>query len=129
MRVLADTFAGGQAERKIEAVLKCRERPTAVIALWESAAGLVIRVARRMGIRMGRDLEVVAWKARERNVDSLTSEALDGYRPAVVVWRMRQMAKLAIARLDLRRTAPDIPVSVTKIPVRLELAKDQGQEG
>jgi DNA-binding LacI/PurR family transcriptional regulator len=120
MRVLDDGIGGEPAGKAIERMLGDRRRPTAAIALWESSAMMVARVAGQLGLKLGTDLDVVTWRAEERT-DSRLVELAGGYRPAVVTWSMREMAAVAMARLEQRRSSPELPPTVSKIPVRLEL--------
>ena len=111
-----DLDAQVAAARKL---LARRDRPTGVLALWQGIGQSVARAAREMGLVIGKDLDLVGWSVRE---DAGTQELLDQAGPAAkVLWSAADLAELCMVRLLQRRTDPHVPVSLTRVPVRLQV--------
>ena len=107
-------------------MLSRAKRPEAVIALWQGYAAAVKRAADRLGLRLGRDLELVGWSLEEEYGDTYSRSFGDGPVPATVTWSVRTMAATAVSRLAERREAPKLPALQIKIPVQLRPASDAG---
>jgi DNA-binding LacI/PurR family transcriptional regulator len=96
-----------------------KDRPTAVLCMWRGQTILVARAAKELGLKIGRELDLVGWTT-EDEYEALIAEAFADVRvPAMVVWDHRDMAKIALERIELRRRSPDLhPVRIT-VPVQL----------
>ena len=97
------------------------DRPDGIICLWREAALAVCDAAAEAGLVLGRDLHLVGW-CPEEVYDRDWAGTLRGRPvPPAVVWKVRDMAELALARLAERRESPFLPELRVRIPVRLRL--------
>jgi LacI family transcriptional regulator len=97
------------------------DRPDGIICLWREAAMAVSDAAADAGLVLGRDLHLVGW-CPEEVYDRDWVGALRGRPvPPAIVWRVGDMAELALARLAERRESPGLPELRVRIPVRLRL--------
>jgi LacI family transcriptional regulator len=103
-----------QMVQEARAMLSGPDRPTAVLALWQQVAVPVASVARELGLKIGKDLELVSWCAEELYEGPFVS-SMGGARIPAVVWSAATMAQTAISRLLERRTNPKLP------PVRINV--------
>ena len=106
-----------------QALLARPDRPTAVVALWANVAIATARAAARVGLHLGRDIELVGW-ATEEEFESYEGSFPDGQRPATVTWRIETLAEMALARLAERKARPDLPVARINIETRLRPRKE-----
>jgi DNA-binding LacI/PurR family transcriptional regulator len=106
---------GTDLEDALEELLERPSRPTAIIALWGLFAEVAAAVADRLGLELGKDLEIVGWGVDEGPVGRFPQE----YRPARVSWSIGDMAQTAVDRLETRSRAPGLPPAALKVPVRL----------
>jgi DNA-binding LacI/PurR family transcriptional regulator len=102
------------ARERVRRLLSAPNRPTAVLALWQGMSGAVASAAKDAGLKIGRDLDVVAWRIEEE------SGAVGRACPSIL-WSVRELAEMCIIRLAQRRADPNLPVTKTRIPTRLEL--------
>ncbi len=114
----------GDGEEQLRALFSGPERPTAVLALWWSAAITAARVLLDMGLKPGEDVEIVSWCPRE-----LLGEFRAVYPcktlPATMVWSLQELSGAALARLAERRQRPGSPTARISVEVELENA-DRG---
>ena len=100
-------------------LLSGTNRPTAIFALWQSASAGLISTARDLGLKVGKDFDMVGW-ANEEDYERDVGRLFDaGNVPAAITWKMSSMAETALERLELRRTRPDMPPIQLRIPTRL----------
>ena len=117
---------------QIQEALAGPDRPTAVIALWRPEAIAAGRAAARLGLVIGRDLDIVGWVAEENYPEFVTAFP-EGQVPAAVTWRLRSLAEAVMARLAERRRRPNLPAMRMVVETRLRLgtgdekARDQGK--
>lgn len=102
-------------------LLRRPDRPTAILAPWQGLCWVVARVAVELGLNLGRDLDLIGWSPEEEYASSFVPLFAPDAAPPVMVWSMRDMAELCMMRLEDRRRHPDLPVSVTRVPVRLRM--------
>ena len=95
------------------------DRPTAVLALWQTALEGVIAAARELNLELGRDLDVVGWGTDDEYKNHLPSLFAGGPTPPVVVWSVKAMADAAIRRLEERLEHPGAPAVHIRIPTSL----------
>ena len=107
---------------EVQALLARPERPSAVIALWANVAIATARAAANLGLRLGRDLELVGWATAEE-YDSYETSFPDGSVPATVIWRIETLAEIALARLAERRAHPQLPLARIILKTRLRPGK------
>ncbi|MCW8133461.1 MAG: GntR family transcriptional regulator [Planctomycetota bacterium] len=104
------------AARKL---LARRDRPTAAVGLWLDAARELVHAAAELGLKPGKDLEIVGWTAEEL-YETEYRAAMGGLPcPATMVWSASNLARAALARLAERRLHPELPPLLIKLPVRL----------
>jgi hypothetical protein len=104
---------------KVKTLLASPRRPTALIALWLHRCGVVARVADELGLRIGRDLDMVGWCPAEQYDKEFVPLFRNGDVPPAVVWSALDLVRLCYGRLEERRANPDLPVTLTRVPVRL----------
>jgi len=114
MQALTTEDSAEERRQAIERLLRGENRPTGIIALWAEHAETSRRVAADLGLEIGRDVEIVGWQTRAAPASETGSPR--------IVWSMAEMAEVAVARLEGRRANPGMPVTVSKIPVQLELS-------
>ncbi len=96
------------------------KRPTAILALWQTATAGLARAARELGLTIGEDFEMVGW-ANEENYESGFKNLFDpGKVPAAIVWKASSMAEIALERLEVRRVRPELPTIQLRIPTMLK---------
>ena len=109
------------AEERARAMLMRPDRPTAVIALWQHCTQVVARVAAKLGLTIGRDLEMVGWSTEEEYADSYAAAFPRGEPPPTIVWSVNTMAEAALDRVYARHVNPALPLLRIKVPARLRL--------
>jgi DNA-binding LacI/PurR family transcriptional regulator len=102
-------------------LLSRRNRPRAVMALWSNCAAAVGTAAGELGLKLGRDLDLVGWCAEEMYLTEYAPQFPGGGVPALVTWSIEALAQTAVARLAERRTRHEGPALRIKIPTRLWL--------
>ena len=112
----------GEAEPREEqavALLSRRDRPDGVVAPWSGTAHAVAAAADRLGLVLGRDLDMVGWCVDELYTSDYVREFKGGVVPPAVTWSAPAMAATALARIEERRVNPQLPIVRIKVPVRL----------
>jgi len=104
----------------LRALLGRPDRPTAIISLWGGIAHGAAQAAAGLGLRLGRDLDVVGWTTEEHRA-SYEAAFPEGQVPPTVTWRMEELAEAVIARLAERSANPDLPKVRINIETRLRL--------
>jgi DNA-binding LacI/PurR family transcriptional regulator len=96
------------------------DRPTAVLALWQTAARALVRAARELGLKLGRDLELVGW-ALEEHFDSSYARDCPELREscATATWSMADVGRTVLARIAECRREPDLPAARIMLPMKL----------
>ena len=118
---LADTppEKGRETARKM---LSRRDRPTGLVGLWQPLAVELVSAAAELGLKPGRDVDVVGWSPEESYESYCT--LFNGHVPPTMVWSITELARLAIDRLAIRRLNPSqVPVLI-KLPARLKLPNE-----
>jgi len=120
---LIEVSEGGtdNARAAVRGLLESPDRPTAVIVLWQGLGHSLIGAADDLGLRLGRDLEMVGWSTLEQYEDDYLQRFVTQPPQPAVVWSVREMAEVCITRLAQRRIDPGMPVTKTRIPTRLLL--------
>lgn len=102
-------------------LLKGRDRPDAVLALWRHAATALIRAAHELDLRIGKDLQMVGWCADEIYESTYVPMFAGAPVAPAVVWSTQEMVELALARLVERRERPQTPHTRMTVRTRLRL--------
>jgi DNA-binding LacI/PurR family transcriptional regulator/biotin operon repressor len=113
------SFEHEERVEEVLALLKKKNRPTGILALWMSIAAVVVEAARRLDLKLGRDLDVIGWCAEEVHDQWQETLAAAGGTVPAVVWSVRDMVRTAVQRLAERRNRPGMPVVRMTIPTRL----------
>ncbi len=108
-------------ERAAMELLSASERPTGILALWQTATQALVRASRVLGLKPGEDFEMVGWANEEEYERSFCPLFSPGEVQPAIVWRVASMAETALARLEERRANPQLPAIHLRIPTRLEL--------
>ncbi len=115
----------GECEDRLRALFSGPERPTAVLALWWTAAVTAAHVAAELGLEPGKDLEIVSWCPEEQLPEFRAAWPLSrSGLPPTVTWSMRQLGEAALARLVERRERPDAPPVRVSVGVELTSAEE-----
>jgi GntR family transcriptional regulator, arabinose operon transcriptional repressor len=121
-KYVVDQAADVLAARKL---LERQDRPTAVLCMWRSQTVAMARAAVELGLKLGRDLDLVGWTTEDEYAGLKDQVFSDGNLPAMIVWEPRDMARIALERIELRRRQPGLhPVRIT-VPVRLVAPKEK----
>jgi DNA-binding LacI/PurR family transcriptional regulator len=111
--------SGPEAYEKGRALLARKKRPTAVLALWTRVATGLVAAARDLGLKPGKDFEMVGWARKEEYLREYKPAFPRGRPQPAIVWNPDQMAELAIERLGVRRTHPELEKVKLLVPVEL----------
>jgi DNA-binding LacI/PurR family transcriptional regulator len=107
-----------EARGRVRQLLSAKDRPTAILALWQGLAEAVREAAGDTGLRIGKDLDLVGW-CTEEAYETEIAAAFGGAPSPAIVWSVRELAEMCIIRLAQRRADPNLPVTKTRIPTRL----------
>lgn len=100
------------------------ERPGVVLALWQDMGRAVLQACLHLGLRIGRDFELVTW-CTEEEYNSSFMPAFDSVGlPAAVTWSIERLADAAVARIKQRRVERSLEPAFIRIPTALRLATD-----
>ncbi len=119
LRVHTPLYDADVALARARDLLGRPDRPTAVLALWQSMARAVARAARDLGLRPGRDFDMVGWSPEEHYRSIYLPEFDEGCAPPAIAWSIARMAAAAMTCLKVRRSDPRAPAVHIRIPVRL----------
>jgi DNA-binding LacI/PurR family transcriptional regulator len=101
------------------ALLSGSDRPAAIVSLYLENALQLIKTGRELGLTVGHDFQLVGWCTEAQyQRDWVPAFAGEQVAPAVV-WSPKQMAELAIDRLDIRRQNPHLAPVKISVPVEL----------
>jgi DNA-binding LacI/PurR family transcriptional regulator len=109
------------AARKAEELLSRKDRPTAVLALWQGMSVALGAAARKLGLCIGKDLEMVGWSTEEEYESGFLPGFSSGDVPAAVVWSVARMAEAAVRCIKARRAEPGMLPLHLRIPTSLRL--------
>jgi DNA-binding LacI/PurR family transcriptional regulator len=102
-----------EAPARLRQLLARPDRPTAILALWQPNASEAAAAVRGAGLELGRNVDLVGWVTAERYDRAMSEFRANGAVPAMVTWRVAEMAEMAIGRLCSRRERPaEAPVIV-----------------
>ena len=114
---VVDTVGRDLEDAALE-LLSRPDRPKAVLALWTDVALALAAAARKLGLVPGRDLDVVGW-ALEAHLEKYRPAFAGGPVSPMVVWRVEDLARAAVARLAERRADPEMPAMRIAVGTRL----------
>jgi DNA-binding LacI/PurR family transcriptional regulator len=103
-------------------LLSRRDRPEAILALWQSDALALARAAADLKLEVGKDFRMVGWCPEELFDAQYAPGFGAGAVPPTITWSIRTMAETAVARLAERRENPTLAPLRVKVPVRLRPA-------
>ena len=105
--------------RQARELLSRPDRPDGIVSLYLETATQLVRAARELGLRIGRDLDLVGWCTEEQYERDWLP--LFGGEPAApcVVWSPARMAELAVDRLEARRRNPRLEPVRISVPVEV----------
>lgn len=107
------------ARKAAVALLRGKNRPTAVLALWQDMSRAVARAAAELRLSIGQDFEMVGWCTEEEYASFYVPLFPTGAAPPAVVWSIARMADAAVARLKQRRAEPELAPLFLRVPTRL----------
>jgi DNA-binding LacI/PurR family transcriptional regulator len=100
------------------------KRPTGVLALWTDFARTCAEVAVERGLRLGEDIEIVAWNYETAYQKDPSNGFPGGHIPPTIVWNPYSMARIAISRLLWHLKEPDLDPLKIMIPTKLMLPEN-----
>ncbi|MCK6470564.1 MAG: GntR family transcriptional regulator [Planctomycetes bacterium] len=107
-------------EKAAYELLARADRPDGVLALWRHMTVPLVRAAKRLGLKIGKDLHLVSW-LNEEAVETAYVPLFEGGAPApAVLWRAADMAHVALGALAQRRADPGRPRIVHQVPMTLQ---------
>jgi DNA-binding LacI/PurR family transcriptional regulator len=109
----------GDHERVAREMLTRADRPTAVLSLWTGQTNTVGRVARELGLEIGKDLDLVGWSTEQGYRNYLEREYGPGKAPPTVVWSTTEMCRVAVTRLLWHVREPNLKPLRVSVPTRL----------
>lgn len=109
-----------QAARRL---LKRKDRPTAVLGLWYDASAELVHAATELGLKPGKDVEIVGWSSAETYDSAYRGMFAGAPLPTTMVWSIAELARLTISRLAERRANPALDPALIKVPVRIRLSE------
>jgi LacI family transcriptional regulator len=115
-----ETPEGVAEARKL---LSLKNRPTAVLALWQGCVASLVRAGRETGLVPGRDFDMVGWATEAGYERDFRAHFRGGPVPPAVVWDVETLGRTAVSRLAERRKSPELPVIKLKVPTRLRFAE------
>lgn len=121
LRIESDSDDVGELTEQAAATLSRPDRPTGVLALYLSRAVAAVRAAERLGLVLGRDVEIVGWVTEEVYEGSYRQMFRNGAAPPTMTWSLAAMAEAAVRRLEERRENHGAPTACIEIPARLRL--------
>lgn len=111
----------GELAAEARELLSRPDRPDAIVALWHEYGLEIKRTAGELGLKLGRDLDLVGWCAEEM-YDVIWRPGFEDEAPAPTVsWSMKKVAEAAVTRLLERQAYPEISPVRVKVPVSLRL--------
>lgn len=111
--------ARDEARAKVAKLLAAKNRPSALVCMWQQIALGAIQAVRDAGLKIGSDIELVFWSSEEEYRETFAPEFLGESVPAAVLWRPQEMAELALQRLEMRAAYPHAPACRTYVATRL----------
>ncbi|PCJ59956.1 MAG: hypothetical protein COA79_09120 [Planctomycetota bacterium] len=112
---------------KLESVLKKllskKNRPKAVLALWESQIIALINVTKKLKLKIGKDIDIIGWSNQTRYQALKRDIFTKGKMPPMVVWNPDEMAEVAITRLIAHFENSNINPLHIAVPAKLVLPK------
>jgi GntR family transcriptional regulator, arabinose operon transcriptional repressor len=112
-------FSKAWDEAAVRKVLSRPDRPRAVLSMWVGMTLTVGKVARELGLKLGRDLEMVGWSTEARYRTDMAREFGDGKVPPIVVWSTDELAHVAMSRLLWHQREPNLKPLRVSVPMRL----------
>lgn len=106
-------------------LLGAKERPRAVLALWQGMGEAMARAAAKKKLKIGYDFDLVSWSTEEDYETHFVPIFPVGQVPAAVVWRVADMAERCIALLAQRRANPGLPAMNVRVATRLRLPNEE----
>ncbi|MHC4917444.1 MAG: substrate-binding domain-containing protein, partial [Planctomycetota bacterium] len=108
-----------QARRAARALLSRKDRPDAILALWQRSVQAVVEASRELGLKPGEDFAMVGWSTKKYYFDRYVPLFTGGPVPPAVVWSLMDMARAAVRVLNMRRGHPRMSPVQMRIPARL----------
>ncbi len=119
MRVVLDDPESPEGVAGARRLLSAKDRPEAVLSLWQGCTASLVRAARELALVPGRDFQMVGWSTEEDYERTYLSHFVGGPVLPAVVWRVGTLARTTIARLVELRSGPAEAPTVIKVPTRL----------
>jgi len=117
LALVADT-AGRDMEAAAAELLSRPDRPKAVLALWTDVTLALAAAVRKLGLVLGRDLDMVGW-ALEEHYERYRPLFNGAAMPPMITWKVEDLARAAVARLAERRADPGLPAMRITVATRL----------
>jgi LacI family transcriptional regulator, galactose operon repressor len=109
---------------KARQLLTMKDRPTAILALWQGCVASLVKAAHQLDLIPGKDFEMIGWSTEAGYQKDFLSHFTNGPIPPAVVWDVQVLGQTAVSRLAERRQNPELPVIKLKVPTRLKFAEE-----
>lgn len=97
-----------------------KDRPPAVLALWDTAALELANAALELGLTLGQDLDIVGWSISEHYESLYAARCPELARScATVTWLLTDVARSVLDRIEARQRTPDLPAANILLPMKL----------
>jgi DNA-binding transcriptional regulator YhcF (GntR family) len=107
------------AAARAEALLTLPDRPAAILAPWANLSMELTLAAQRLGLKPGRDLDMVGWGIEEMYTE-YPGLGEPPWLPPMITWKIGDLCRAALSRLVERRLEPGL--STLRISVGVVLS-------
>jgi len=114
-----DIYTDARDEERVRKVLSRSDRPRAILTMWVGQTLAAGKVARELGLELGKDLDLVGWSTEANYHSTIERGFGPGKAPPVVVWSTDEMAQIALARLLWHQREPNLKPLRVSVPMRL----------
>lgn len=103
-----------------------KKRPQAIIALWINYGVGIIEAAQELGLKVGKDFELITW-CMEEAVKYESKVSLKNLSMPIITWSGKSLAKSALSLLASKRIQADLSPIRIKIPTILSKLDSTGK--
>ncbi len=119
-RILPKHCANPKNTEAISQILMLKDRPTALLAMWQDATIATVHALNDLGLNLGKDIDVVGW-CTEMNYSDLGMRLWSGrYHLPMVTWNTDTLAAVVVDRLIQRGKKPGLPPLNITVPATLK---------
>ncbi len=113
-----------KTEEFVRKILVQKQAPTAFVGMWQPLAESVILATRKMGITLGKKIDLIGWCTESEYRENLIPMFLNETIPAMIIWSPNEMANVAIELLERRLHTPEAPFVRVEVKSRLQYPQE-----